>query len=111
MTARTVIEHALRVYFADSRDPQGIVDKLLAQYDAEHRVDVLREAVGIADRNAQSQFKYGENERGHGARGVEHSLRIAVGRAVKASEKSIPSGSQPREDVATHEPTQAGGEQ
>src|SRR5690606_34607778 len=35
MSARTVIEHALRVYYADSRDPQGVVDTLLAQYDAE----------------------------------------------------------------------------
>ena len=35
MSARTVIEHALRVYYADSRDPQRVVDTLLAQYDAE----------------------------------------------------------------------------
>jgi hypothetical protein len=35
MSARTVIEHALRVYYADSRDPQALVDTLLAQYDAE----------------------------------------------------------------------------
>lgn len=35
MSARTVIEHALRVYYADSRDPHGFVEKLLAKYDAE----------------------------------------------------------------------------
>lgn len=35
MTARSVIEHALRVYFADSADPNAVVDRLLANYDAE----------------------------------------------------------------------------
>lgn len=35
MSARTVIEHALRVYYADDRDPSGLVEKLLANYDAE----------------------------------------------------------------------------
>ncbi|MCX5562762.1 hypothetical protein [Streptomyces sp. NBC_00038] len=35
MSARTVIEHALRVYYADSRDPNGLVETLLAKYDAE----------------------------------------------------------------------------
>lgn len=35
MSARRVIEHALRVYYADSRDPQHVVERLLAQYDAE----------------------------------------------------------------------------
>lgn len=44
MTARSVIEHALTVYFADSRDPQGVVAKLLDQYDDErnHPVTELR---------------------------------------------------------------------
>ena len=35
MSARDVIVYALRVYYADSRDPDGLVDKLLANYDAE----------------------------------------------------------------------------
>lgn len=35
MSARTVIEHALRVYYTDSRDPKRVVERLLAQYDAE----------------------------------------------------------------------------
>ncbi|MEV5953764.1 hypothetical protein AB0M11_08295 [Streptomyces sp. NPDC051987] len=35
MSARDVIEHALRVYYADGRDPNSTVAKLLAQYDAE----------------------------------------------------------------------------
>lgn len=34
MTVRSVIEHALTVYYADSRDPRGIVAELLDQYDA-----------------------------------------------------------------------------
>lgn len=35
MSARTVIEHALRVYYADSAEPAAIARELLAQYDAE----------------------------------------------------------------------------
>jgi len=35
MSARHVIEYALRVYYADSRDPKGVVTQLLAQYDGE----------------------------------------------------------------------------
>ncbi|MDV6290282.1 hypothetical protein R2F25_30185 [Streptomyces sp. UP1A-1] len=35
MSARTVIEHALRVYYEDDRDPAGFVEQLLAKYDAE----------------------------------------------------------------------------
>lgn len=35
MSARNVIEHALRSYYADSADPKGTVERLLAQYDAE----------------------------------------------------------------------------
>lgn len=41
MTARSVIEHALSVYYADSRDRQAIVAQLLDQYDAER--DAARE--------------------------------------------------------------------
>ncbi|MCX4969361.1 hypothetical protein OHA98_41790 [Streptomyces sp. NBC_00654] len=41
MSARTVIEHALRVYYADSRDPQHVVERLLAQYDAERAISPL----------------------------------------------------------------------
>ncbi|WP_330349749.1 hypothetical protein [Streptomyces sp. NBC_00582] len=37
MSARDVIEHALRVYYADSRNPSATVGRLLAQYDAEQR--------------------------------------------------------------------------
>lgn len=35
MSARTVIEHALRVYYQDDRNPAGFVEQLLAKYDAE----------------------------------------------------------------------------
>lgn len=35
MSARSVIEHALLAYYADSRHPQGLVDNLLARYNAE----------------------------------------------------------------------------
>lgn len=35
MTARSVITHALLVYYADGPDPEGFVEKLLAKYDAE----------------------------------------------------------------------------
>ncbi|MFF3190508.1 hypothetical protein [Streptomyces misionensis] len=37
MSARTTIEHALRVYYADSPNVQRLVDKLLAKYDTEQR--------------------------------------------------------------------------
>ncbi|MFG2468685.1 hypothetical protein ACGFXB_24965 [Streptomyces canus] len=40
MSARTVIAHALRVYYADSRDPSGFVDALLAKYDAERDAEL-----------------------------------------------------------------------
>lgn len=33
--ARTVIEHALRAYYADSSDPNGFVENLLGEYDGE----------------------------------------------------------------------------
>lgn len=36
MSARHVIEHALRVYYADSRDPKGTVERLLAMGDADY---------------------------------------------------------------------------
>ncbi|MGW6481269.1 hypothetical protein ACWGDS_25810 [Streptomyces sp. NPDC055059] len=35
MSARHVIEHALRAYYADSAEPNAIARELLAQYDAE----------------------------------------------------------------------------
>lgn len=35
MNARSVIEHALRVYYVDSAEPNAIARELLAQYDAE----------------------------------------------------------------------------
>ncbi|MFC8873186.1 hypothetical protein [Streptomyces ardesiacus] len=35
MSARTVVAHALRVYYQDDRDPAGFVEQLLAKYDAE----------------------------------------------------------------------------
>lgn len=35
MSARSVIEHALRVYYVDSAEPNAIARDLLAQYDAE----------------------------------------------------------------------------
>ena len=35
MTVRSVIEHALTAYYADSRDPQAIATGLLDRYDAE----------------------------------------------------------------------------
>jgi hypothetical protein len=41
MSARRVIEHALRVYYADSRNPQNLVDGLLASYDAERVIPPL----------------------------------------------------------------------
>jgi hypothetical protein len=41
MSARTVIEHALRAYYADSVDPQRVVDRLLDQYDAERPIPPL----------------------------------------------------------------------
>jgi hypothetical protein len=45
MSARDVIVHALRVYYADSRDTNVLVDKLLAKYDAERPVnETLAEA-------------------------------------------------------------------
>lgn len=44
MTARSVIEHALTVYYADARDPQGLVAKLLDMYDAER--DATQRAEG-----------------------------------------------------------------
>lgn len=35
MSARTVIAYALRVYYQGDRDPAGLVEQLLAKYDAE----------------------------------------------------------------------------
>lgn len=45
MSARSVIEHALTVYYADSPDPKHVVDTLLTQLDDAHRAEVLRESV------------------------------------------------------------------
>lgn len=41
MSARDVIKHALRVYYADSAEPNAIARELLAQRDAEHRAEVI----------------------------------------------------------------------
>lgn len=43
MSARTVIEHALRAYFADSCNPDGLVETTLTKYDAERPAAVLAE--------------------------------------------------------------------
>ncbi|MFD5838183.1 hypothetical protein ACFWHV_32240 [Streptomyces collinus] len=37
MSMRDVIEHALRVYYVDSAEPNTIAREVLAQYDAEQR--------------------------------------------------------------------------
>lgn len=42
MSARSVIEHALTVYYADSRDAKAVVRKLLAQYDTERERTAYR---------------------------------------------------------------------
>lgn len=41
MSARNVIEAALTVYFATSRDPQAMTQTVLAQYDSERRAEAL----------------------------------------------------------------------
>jgi hypothetical protein len=41
MSARSVIEHALHTYYADSQQPDRVVRVLLHNYDHAHRAEVL----------------------------------------------------------------------
>ena len=61
MSARTVIGHALRVYYADSRDPNALVDKLLAKYDAEQRP--MNDTLAKAREAAAALFEVEAGER------------------------------------------------
>lgn len=47
MSARHVIEHALRVYYADSRDPKGTVEKLLAMDDAAYAHELAEKVMAL----------------------------------------------------------------
>ncbi|MFB7594335.1 hypothetical protein [Streptomyces sp. NPDC056160] len=60
MSARDVLVHALRVYYADSRDPNGLVDKLIAKYDAERSVN---ETLATARGAAADMFEVEAGER------------------------------------------------
>lgn len=63
MSARDVIEHALRVYYADVRDPKATVGKLLARYDADHRAEVLNEAAVEMDAHCEQYGVFGVGDR------------------------------------------------
>lgn len=62
MSARTVVEHALRVYYADSRDPNGFVEKLLAKYDGEllaaHGIGGEKDTRGGPPRQGESTHRH-----------------------------------------------------
>jgi hypothetical protein len=105
MSARDVIEHALRVYYADSRDPNGLVDKVLAEYDtdlaARIRGEVLAEAAAEADRAADIHTDRGDADRAAAA----FALAVRYRRlATDAREKSSRTAAD-----ATRRPVQAGG--
>lgn len=132
MSARTVIEHALRAYYADSSDAQGLVDKLLAQYDDERPIPPLyvadydsapltlhrsREAARAACDDVAKIVAHGQYwdwrtedddvDRQFWAHPDDDSPTGYTGGAVwqvevEPSEKCIPGGVQPREDGATH---------
>ncbi|WP_051852089.1 hypothetical protein [Streptomyces sp. NRRL F-5650] len=133
MSARTVIEHALRVYYADSVDPQRVVDHLLTKYDAErdattplwvadydsapltlHRTrEAARDAcddIAKVDANGQHwdwRTEEDGTDRQFWAHPDDDRPTGYTGGAVwqitvEPSEKSIPAGEQPVEDVATH---------
>ncbi|MCU8589353.1 hypothetical protein [Streptomyces sp. A13(2022)] len=97
MSARTVIAHALRVYYQDDRDPAGFVERLLAQYDAEQRAAVLVEAAVEAE-GAVSLFA--DSDEGAASAGAMEGIALRYRRM--AGEKSIPADAQPVEDDATH---------
>lgn len=48
MSARSVVEHALRAYYADSGNAHAVVAELLAQYDAGRRAENHAEAFRMA---------------------------------------------------------------
>lgn len=62
MSARTVIEHALRAYYVDSAEPAAIARDLLAQYDAER--DAERRLGGEEDTRGGSP-QQGESTHRH----------------------------------------------
>lgn len=96
MSARTVIEHALRVYYADSRDPHGFVEKLLAKYDADH----LREAAALVeDRACDADFTESRDYCAGLREGVEVLNRAAANDGEKDTR-----GHQPHEGESTHQP-------
>ncbi|MGW2742332.1 hypothetical protein [Streptomyces sp. NPDC001450] len=56
MSIRDVIEHALRVYYADSAEPNAIAREVLAQYDGEsQRLQTERDRYRIAWRIARTR--------------------------------------------------------
>ncbi|MGW2379268.1 hypothetical protein [Streptomyces sp. NPDC001658] len=59
MTARTVIEHALRAYYVDSAEPNAIARDLLTQHEAEVRradADLIEQAACDADYTEDPRF-------------------------------------------------------
>jgi hypothetical protein len=97
VSARTVVEYALRVYYQDSRDPKGMAEQMLAKYDTERRSAALKEAASEAE-GAVALFE--DSDEGAAAAGAMEGIAIRYRRM--AGEKSTPGGSQPYEDDATH---------
>ncbi|MFF7171133.1 hypothetical protein [Streptomyces pseudovenezuelae] len=62
MSARTVIAHALRVYYSDAPDPNGFVEKLLANYDSEllaaHGIAGEKDTRGGSPRQGESTHRH-----------------------------------------------------
>lgn len=61
MSMRDVIEHALRVYYVDSAEPNAIAREVLAQYDAERHP--VNETLATAREAAAEMFEVEVGER------------------------------------------------
>jgi hypothetical protein len=90
MSFRDVIEHALRAYYVDGAEPNAIARELLAQYDAGHRAEVLREAATEAE---STVALFEDSDEGAAAAGAMEGLAIRFRRmARETEEKSSPAG-------------------
>lgn len=62
MSYRTVVEHALRVYYSDGSDPIGFVDALLAKYDGEllaaHGIGGEKDTRGESPQQGESTHRH-----------------------------------------------------
>lgn len=96
MSARDVIEHALRVYYQNSRNAKGVVERLLTQYDSERRADRDREIMRWLGKKAREYRATGSRQHALQADTIElMAWKISRG-AVRPDNTRLPAGVEPK---------------